>query len=165
MPAKKPRRTRADADPDAIQARQSAFIAAYGQVGSIRKAAAASDVPRATAESWIYNDVKGFKAKYEAARATFREYLQDIAVERVKDQGPKDNPVLLITLLNAHWPEKYRRDGNVVSNEVKEMMAEWKRWVGKSKRGVKPSAAQEEAEEARRNAVDEVEKILSRKRD
>jgi len=163
MADSKPRK-KADSDPDATQARQGAFIAAYGEVGSLRKAAEASRVPRATVISWVQRDTYGFKAKYEASREMFREYLQDIAVQRVKDQGPKDNPVLLITLLNAHWPEKYRRDGNVVANEVKEMMGEWKRWVRESNRKTKPSPELKDAEEARQNAINEVEHILARKK-
>ena len=164
MADSKPRK-KADRDPDATQARQGAFIAAYGEVGSLRKAAEASRVPRATVISWVQRDTYGFKAKYEASREMFREYLQDIAVQRVKDQGPKDNPVLLITLLNAHWPEKYRRDGNTVTDEVKEMMVEWKKWVRESRSSGKSQPAANEAEEAQRSAVDEVEKLLARKRE
>ena len=164
MADSKPRK-KADSDPDATQARQGAFIAAYGEVGSLRKAAEASRVPRATVISWVQRDTYGFKAKYEASREMFREYLQDIAVQRVKDQGPKDNPVLLITLLNAHWPEKYRRDGNTVTDEVKEMMVEWKKWVRESRSSGKSQPAANEAEEAQRSAVDEVEKLLARKRE
>ena len=164
MADSKPRK-KADSDPDATQARQGAFIAAYGEVGSLRKAAEASRVPRATVISWVQRDTYGFKAKYEASREMFREYLQDIAVQRVKDQGPKDNPVLLITLLNAHWPEKYRRDGNTVTDEVKEMMVEWKKWVRESRNTGKNKPAANEAEEAQRSAVDEVEKLLARKRE
>ena len=163
-PKPKPKRTRADNDPDTTQARQSAFIAAYGEVGSLRKAAEAAMVPRGTVLGWVQGNIYGFKAKYETSREIFREHLQDIAVQRTKDQGPKDNPVLLITLLNAHWPEKYRRDGNVVTNEVKEMMGEWKRWVRETKRKTKPSSELAEEQEARQNAINEVEQILSRRK-
>ena len=160
----KPKRTRASGDPGTIRARQGAFIAAYGEVGSLRKAAEDANVPRGTVQGWVRENTLGFKAKYETSREIFREHLQDIAVQRVKDQGPKDNPVLLITLLNAHWPEKYRRDGNVVTNEVKEMMGEWKRWVREANRKTKPSAELAEAADARQNAIDEVEQILSRRK-
>jgi len=155
---------RVDTDSDATQARQSAFIAAYGEVGSIRRASEAASVSRSTVAGWISKDIYNFKTKYETAREMFREFLQDVAVQRVGDQGPRDNPLLLITLLNAHWPEKYRRDANVVTNEVKEMMSEWKRYVRESNRKTKPSPELKEAEEARKNAMNEVEHILSRKR-
>ena len=88
-----------------------------------------------------------------------------MAFGRVQQQKPNDNPVLLITLLNAHWPEKYRRDGNTVTDEVKEMMVEWKKWVRESRSSGKSKPAVNEAEEAQRSAVDEVEKLLARKRE
>ena len=72
MADSKPRK-KADSDPDATQARQGAFIAAYGEVGSLRKAAEAARVPRATVISWVQRDTYGFKAKYEAAREMCRE--------------------------------------------------------------------------------------------
>jgi len=143
------------------RARQDAFLAAYAEVGSLRAAADACEIPRDTVSSWNRTDVQGFRARYSQAKEVFREYLQDLAVGRVQQQKPNDNPVLLITLLNAHWPEKYRRDGQVASNGVKEMMVEWKKWVkdnsGKSSKDKETT----EAEEARRTAVDEVEKILA----
>jgi len=143
------------------KAKQDAFLAAYREVGSLKSAAEACELNRNTVSSWNKNDVQGFRAKYSQAKEEFREYLQDLAVGRVQQQKPNDNPVLLITLLNAHWPEKYRRDGQVASNGVKEMMVEWKKWVkdnsSKSSKGKETT----EAEEARRNAVDEVEKILA----
>ena len=143
------------------RAKQDAFLAAYAEVGSLKSAADACNLKRDTVSSWNKKDGYGFRAKYTQAKEVFREYLQDLAVGRVQQQKPNDNPVLLITLLNAHWPEKYRRDGQVASNGVKEMMVEWKKWVkdnsGKSSKDKETT----EAEEARRTAVDEVEKILA----
>ena len=140
---------------------QESFLVAFGEVGSIRKACTASSVGRSTVEDWMRNDVNSFKAKMDAARQMFREMLQDMALERAQAQKPNDNPVLLITLLNAAWPEKYRRDGQVASNGVKEMMVEWKKWVKDNSRRSNKDKETTEAEEARRTAVDEVEKILA----
>jgi len=47
-----------------------------------------------------------------------------LAVNRVKDQGPKDNPILLITLLNAHWADKYRPQTVAVDDTAKEVLSE-----------------------------------------
>ena len=144
-------------------ANQDAFLAVYREIGSVSKSAKEVGIDRTTVQGWARKDLHGFKEKYALAKEDFREYLQDMAVSRGQDQKPNDNPVLLITLLNAHWPEKYRRDGNTANTEVKEMMGEWKKWVKANKGKSKKDEGVTEAEEARRNAVDEVEKILSRK--
>ena len=166
MPAKKRDRSyKGTVEPDFVRARQDAFLVAYGECGTVRASCAASDVGRSTVDDWNRSDAHGFRVKYAVAKELYREHIQDIAWERVKIQKPNDNPVLLITLLNAHWPEKYRRDGNVVTNEVKEMMVEWKKWVRDNRSSGKSQPAANEAEEARRNAVDEVERLLTRKRE
>ena len=166
MPAKKRDRSyKGTVEPDFVRARQDAFLVAYGECGTVRASCAAADVGRSTVDDWNRSDAHGFRAKYAVAKELYREHIQDIAWERVKVQKPNDNPVLLITLLNAHWPEKYRRDGNTVTDEVKEMMVEWKKWVRESRSSGKNKPAVNEAEEAQRSAVDEVEKLLARKRE
>ena len=166
MPAQKRDRSyKGKVNPDLVLARQDAFLVAYGEAGTLRAACDAAEVGRSTIADWNRSDAHGFKAKYATAKELFREHLQDLAFGRVQQQKPNDNPVLLITLLNAHWPEKYRRDGNTVTDEVKEMMVEWKKWVRESRNTGKNKPAVNEAEEAQRSAVDEVEKLLARKRE
>ena len=124
MPAKKRDRSyKGTREPELVKARQDAFIAAYGECGSIRAACQASEVSRSAYYGWMNNNVQGFKEKFATARDMFREMLQDIAVERVKTQKPNDNPVLLIALLNAHYPELYKKDAQV-TNAGKEIMEE-----------------------------------------
>ena len=150
-----------------VRARQSAFLAAYGEVGSVRAACEASKVGRSTVNDWIRYDAENFRAKCSVAKEIFRESLQDLAVDRVKHQKPNDNPVLLITLLNAHWSELYRRDGAAASNDVREMMAEWKRFVKDNNRkhkSVQEKEKMDEGDVAALNAINEVEKIMSRRR-
>ena len=155
------------AEPDMVRARQSAFLAAYGDVGSVLAAGEASKVGRSTVNDWIRYDAENFRAKFSVAKEIFRESLQDLAVDRVKHQKPNDNPVLLITLLNAHWSELYRRDGAAASNDVREMMAEWKRFVKNNNRkhkSVQEKEKMDEGDVAALNAINEVEKIMSRRR-
>ena len=122
---------------------------------------------RSTVNDWIRYDAENFRAKFSVAKEIFRESLQDLAVDRVKHQKPNDNPVLLITLLNAHWSELYRRDGAAASNDVREMMAEWKRFVKDNNRkhkSVQEKEKMDEGDVAALNAINEVEKIMSRRR-
>ena len=148
------------------QSNQDAFLVAFGEVGSIKKACEIAGVGRTTVKDWVSKDAFNFKMKLEAAKEIFREMLQDMALERAQSQKPNDNPVLLITLLNAAWPERYRKQNYMADDSAKEMMSEWKKWVKennvKSKKGTKE---REEEEDARQNAVNEVERILNRKKD
>ena len=140
------------------KARQDAFLAAFAVIGSIKAAAKAVKINRSTVGQWIQNDTHGFRARYHEAQDDFRESLQDMAVDRVKQQKPNDNPVLLITLLNAHWPEKYKRSGFIADNSAKEIMGEWKRWVKETRKDPKKDSGND-----RDNALEEAEKILAKK--
>jgi hypothetical protein len=151
-------------DTSLTEAKQDAFLAAYGESGSKRAACLASNVGRSTVTDWEKNDTHGFKIKMAIATEMFREMLQDMAIGRVQNQKPNDNPVLLITLLNAMWPERYRRDGQTSGSEVKEMMVEWKRWVRDNKKKSKDDPKVSDAEKAHKNAIDQVESILTRKK-
>jgi len=114
-------------NPEDIKARQDTFLLLYAEVGSIRAASAELGINRRTPLRWVEGDVQGFKERFADAKHNFREMLQDLAVSRVKDQGPRDNPVLLITLLNAHWSEKYRPQTTVVDDTAKEVLSEMRK--------------------------------------
>lgn len=149
-----------------VEVRQSAFLQSYGDVGTIRKACLLTEIARGTVEGWMRKDICGFKLKMSTARELFRELIQDTIWERVKQQKPGENPVLILALINAHWPEKYKRDAHGQTTEIQEMMAEWKRWAKDAKRGdsAVPTSSATEEDQARRNAIDQVEKILSRRK-
>ena len=151
-----------------VKARQEAFLLAYGEIGTIRAACEASSVGRSTVGDWERKDLHLFMARFQAGREIFREGLQDLALSRIKQQKPDGNPILLITMLNACWPEKFRRDSQVASSEMKEMMGEWRKWAkdnrGPEKQRAKGDVERDAADEAKRSAVDEVEKLLARKR-
>ena len=111
-------------EPEDVKARQDLFIGLYSEMGSIRAAAKEMNISRRTPTRWIKDDIQGFKERFEEAKFNFREMLQDIAVNRVKEQSSKDNPVLLIALLNAHWAEKYRPQTTSVDDTAKEVLSD-----------------------------------------
>ena len=88
----------------------------------------------------------------------FRDELQNMALERVRAQKPGDNPSLLITLLAANWPDKYRPNAIASNDTAKEVMAEWKQWVKKSKQ---ENTAKESDEGT--GVVNEAEELLKKK--
>ena len=111
-------------EPEDVKARQDLFLGLYSEMGSIRAAAKEMNISRRTPTRWIKDDIQGFKERFEEAKFNFREMLQDLAVNRVKEQGSKDNPVLLIALLNAHWAEKYRPQTTSVDDTAKEVLSD-----------------------------------------
>ena len=139
-------------------AHQDAFLAAFILLGSVRAAGEAVGISREAVSRWNRNNVHGFRERYASAREDFVESLQDLAVSRVKEQKPGDNPVLLIALLNAHWPEKYRRTGYAVEGSGKEMIEAWKKWEKENKK-----SRTRERSESRDSAVEEAERILAKK--
>jgi len=141
--------------------RQETFLASYSVTGSINVSAENSGVTRHAYNNWMQEDKDDFRVRFNAVREDFREHLQDMAIDRVKAQKPGDNPVLLITLLNAHWPEKYRPNTVVSDGTAKEVMAEWKQWVKNSKKENTSREVPAEVEE--REAELEAKQLFDRK--
>ena len=144
-------------DPEDTVLRQDIFLSHYSELGSIRAASEASGMSRSTPHQWVKDDKHGFAKRFEDAKHDFREMLQDLAVNRVKAQGPKDNPVLLITLLNAHWAEKYRPKESGVDETAKDTLK-----VLREK--FKVVRRTEEKEESPRTPEQQVEDILRGKK-
>jgi len=115
--------------------RISAFLGAYAQVGTIRKACGIVGVDRKTVYNWLRGDVDGFKELFELANHSYRESLEDMARERLRNPtGNRGSDVLLISQLNAAWPEKYKHgtaDREEVGREtlevLKEMQRDWRK--------------------------------------
>jgi len=115
--------------------RMSVFLGAYAECGTIRKACRVVGVDRKTVYNWLRGDVQGFKELFELANHSYRESLEDMARERLENpQGNRGSDVLLISQLNATWPERYRantegRDQSAKEalQEIRDMHREWKR--------------------------------------
>lgn len=144
---------------EGMSANQEAFLSAFALVGSVKKACEAVGVQRQVVSGWSVGNKLGFKDRYASAREDFRESLQDLAVSRVKEQAPGDNPALLIKLLEAHWPDKYRRAGYLTDGTAKEMIEGWRKFV----KDGRSQAKARKGEGDRHNAVEEAERILARK--
>ena len=48
--------------------------------------------------------------------------MQDKAVELVKELKPGNSPLILIAMLNAHWPDKYRPNVVPTDDTAKELL-------------------------------------------
>ena len=98
-------------------ASQDAFLKAFGQCGSIAQAAAAAGIHPATVRDlWVKNDALGFQARFHNAQAEFADYLEQLALKRVENptnNGRTGSDVLLMGLLNANHPTKWRHNVQV----------------------------------------------------
>jgi hypothetical protein len=140
--------------------RQETFLAAYADAGSIRKAAPAAQISREAVRVWQRDDVLKFKDRLEHAQHSFREMLQDKAVELVKELKPGNSPLILIAMLNANWPDKYRPNVVATDDTAKDLLARLRRGRKAPETDAEPSPDSNGA-----GAVDEAENILRRKRD
>ena len=92
---------------------QSEFLAWFATLGNDWRAADAAGVGRRTIQEWKRSDALGFGARYALAQASFGQYLEGLALDRVlspTNNGRTGSDVLLIFLLNGNLPDKYRRD-------------------------------------------------------
>tara|TARA_R100000789_G_C2882177_1_gene114854 strand:- start:22 stop:387 length:366 start_codon:yes stop_codon:yes gene_type:complete len=73
---------------------------------------------------WMKANEFGFFERLEDADILFCENLEQLALERVRSQDAKANPVLLITLLNANLPAKYRPTVVMSDDTAKDVLSE-----------------------------------------
>ena len=105
-----------------ILSNQQRFLAAYAVGGTVKAGLRGADVNRSTVSRWRQGDVFGFQSRFDEAKQSFCDSLEDIAMDLVKQLKPGQTPVLLITLLNANLPEKYRPNVQVSDDTAKQTM-------------------------------------------
>ena len=106
--------------------RKRIFLAAYEEHGTVAKACEAAGIARSTQRVWMTDP--DFVDVFEQSRRAFAEYLEQIALDRGKDpHGNRGSDVLLIGLLNANWPQKYRQTSALDQDYAREVLSEMKR--------------------------------------
>ena len=88
--------------------RQEQVLEAFSALGNLTAACESAGVARKTAEHWRRTDALGFANRLENAKGGFGDRLESLAWDLVKKMKPGANPTLLICLLNATLPSKYR---------------------------------------------------------
>ena len=107
---------------------------------------------------WQKENEFGFTERLEEADLFFCEGLEQLALERVRMQDAKANPVLLITLLNANLPNKYRPTVVMNDDTAKDVLSQL-RTIAKDA----PEIAKEDVVVDDESALDQVNKILNEK--
>lgn len=107
--------------------RKKLWLLAFEEHGTIKMACDVAGIARNTYIGWMQHDLEFVKV-YEDMKRSFAESLEGIALDRVKnpDKG-KGSDVLLITLLNANMPAKYRPQVAMNEDYAKELIFEWRK--------------------------------------
>tara|TARA_Y100000296_G_C5016042_1_gene177470 strand:+ start:18 stop:527 length:510 start_codon:yes stop_codon:yes gene_type:complete len=107
--------------------KRDAFLRVLAEWGTVKKACELSGVGLRTYTRWVADDYE-FSSKCEEARHTFAESLEEIALERVTNPDKnRGSDVLLLGLLNANMPKKYRPQVQMSDESSKELIHEWRK--------------------------------------
>ena len=135
--------------------RQDKFLKCYSETRSRSVSASFAGVSLSTISLWLRNDYLEFIERLEDADLRFCEGLEQLALERVRLQDAKSNPVLLITLLNANLPNKYRPTVVMSDDTAKGVMSELRKLA--------KDLPLEEDKEEDKSVIDQVTDILNEK--
>ena len=109
------------------QTRKELFLKAFREIGTRSGAFRAANISKATYDRWIWVD-PDFMRKVSEAQVEFGEYLEGIALERVKNPDKnRGSDVLLLGLLNANLPTKYRPQFAMSEDSAKDLIIEWRK--------------------------------------
>ena len=103
------------------------FLKAYAVSGTILAASRAIGIHRNTCLDWVKSDLD-FAKEFENAKVSFAETLEDIALDRIRNPDKsRGSDVLLMALLNANMPSKYRPQVAMSEDSAKELIMEWRK--------------------------------------
>ena len=143
--------------------RMTKYLNCYAETRSKTVSATAAGVSYRTAMKWQSNNEFGFTERFEDADILFCENLEQLALDRVKMQDAKANPVLLITLLNANLPQKYRPTVVMSDDTAKDVLKEL-RTIAKETPDPVPDSSISGNGSEEVSALDQVNSILSSKK-
>jgi hypothetical protein len=109
------------------ETRKALFLKAFREIGTRSGAFRIAEISKATYDRWIWVD-PDFMRKVSEAQVEFGEYLEEIALERVKNPDKnRGSDVLLLGLLNANLPTKFRPQFAMSEDSAKDLIIEWRK--------------------------------------
>ena len=141
--------------------KQDAFLALYSRGSSLRAAAISAGTTRWTVKRWLDEDRYGFTDRFGHAQADFKDSLIEMAMGRLQEQKASDSPLLLITMLNAYIPEKFRPNTIATEEVAKETIKELRQL---SKQAFKGVPVEREEEMTSKSPIQQVEDIILKKK-
>jgi hypothetical protein len=119
------------------EARKALFLKAFREIGTRSGAFRIAKISRKAYEVWILED-PDFMRLVANAQMEFGEYLEEIALERVKNPDKnRGSDVLLLGLLNANLPTKFRPQFAMSEDSAKDLIIEWRKAARDKVRGEK----------------------------
>jgi len=107
--------------------RKAAFLRAFREIGTRSGAFRIAKISKSTYDRWVWVDPDFMRAVSEA-QVEFGEYLEEIALERVKNPDKnRGSDVLLLGLLNANLPTKFRPQFAMSEDSAKDLIIEWRK--------------------------------------
>ena len=145
----------------ARERRQKIFLLAYSEHGTVRAACRAAEVGRAAYDRWVRDP--DCQRKVEKVKYDFAELLEEIALDRVKNPDKnRGSDLLLIGLLNANMPQKYRPQVHMSEDSAKDLIIEWRKAAKEvSSKGVEKE--KEDSSELSAGVEDTLNEILTRR--
>jgi hypothetical protein len=93
----------------------------------VRKACDIAGVARGTYDRWHSSDME-FVKDLDRTKRSFAESLEELALSRVRNPDKnRGSDILLIGLLNANMPQKYRPQFAMSEDSAKELITEWRK--------------------------------------
>ena len=135
-------------------ARQEEVLRGFEALGNLTAACEAAGVARKTAEHWRRTDALGFAGRLENAKGGFGDRLESLAWDLVKKMKPGSNPTLLICLLNATLPAKYRPAVQIDPAAARDTLSELRQLASSG------AAAEDLPEDRGAAAIAEAERLL-----
>lgn len=102
--------------------RQEAFLGAYAGRGTITSTAARVGLTKQVVYLWKDDNALKFTERFEDAHNHFTDILEDKAWSLALATKPGQSPLMLIAMLNANLPEKYKHNVVQVDQTAKEVM-------------------------------------------
>ena len=110
---------------------QARFLEAYAREGSLLAARRVTGITRWSYRQWVIDEPG--------------ESLEGLALERVRNPDKnRGSDVLLMGLLNANLPHKYRPAQAMDTDAAKELIVEWRKAAQQAKASMKAQGANEE---------------------
>jgi hypothetical protein len=136
-------------------ARQEQVLRGFEALGNLTAACESAGVSRKAAEHWRRTDSLGFAGRLENAKGGFGDRLEALAWDMVKRMKPGQNPTLLICLLNATLPLKYRPAVQVDPVAARDTLSELRQLASSG-----PGDQVDQVEDRGAAAVAEAERLL-----
>jgi hypothetical protein len=105
------------------------FLRVFEECGTMSGACRATGIATSNVKYWISED-PAFAEEFHSARVAFAEMLEGIALDRVRNPDKnRGSDILLLGLLNANLPSKYRPQFAMNEDSAKDLIIEWRKAV------------------------------------